>query len=53
MMAARIWCTRCKRFHLNEPVDPDKIAAEMAQQIADQIDEEILQELLALGRNSE
>lgn len=45
----RIWCERCKRFHIDEPVDIDKIAADMAQQIADQIDREVLEELLAMA----
>ena len=48
-----IWCQRCRRFHKDEPVDIDKIAADMAQEIADEIDREILEELVALARERE
>ncbi len=43
-----VWCTRCQRWHLNEPANPDKTATEQAQKIADDIDTEILQELMKL-----
>jgi hypothetical protein len=45
----RQWCNRCQRFHDCEPVDPDKIAAEMAQQIADDIDAKIVIELIKIA----
>lgn len=48
-MKDRQICKRCGVVHTQEPVDPEKIAAEMARQIADQIDAEILEELRALG----
>jgi hypothetical protein len=44
----RIWCQRCKCWHKDEPVDVDKIAADLAQEMADTIDQEILNEILAL-----
>lgn len=47
------WCNRCRRFHDCEPVDPDKIAAELIQQIADEIDAAILNELLALDNKEQ
>lgn len=42
-------CGRCGKIHTGPPVDPDKIAAEMAQDIADQIDAEVYRELASLA----
>lgn len=42
----KIWCSRCHKWHLDLPVDPDKLLADLSEQIAQDIDASILMELL-------
>lgn len=40
------WCTRCKCYHTQKPLDEEALLKKLSKQIADDIDREILASLL-------
>ena len=39
------WCDRCQRYHIDKPVDPQKIIEKHAKDIANEIDRMVIEEL--------
>lgn len=43
-------CKRCGVVHQQKPVDPEKIAMKLAQELADDIDKHIMEKLIGKNR---
>ena len=45
-MVKRVWCNRCNKYHVGDPVDPKKLIEKHASDIAKHIDQEVIEKLL-------